>query len=46
MGDLLIHTFQEEKKDLIKAGWHVGMGMAATSVLEPPMAKPMRCSRI
>ena len=33
MGDLLIRTFQTEKKDLIKAGWHVGM--AATSVLEP-----------
>lgn len=33
MGDLLIRTFQDEKKDLIKAGWHVGM--AATSVLEP-----------
>lgn len=33
MGDLLIRTFQQEKKDLIKAGWHVGM--AATSVLEP-----------
>jgi uncharacterized protein len=33
MGDLLIRTFQKEKKDLIKAGWHVGM--AATSVLEP-----------
>ena len=33
MGDLLIRTFQDEKRDLIKAGWHVGM--AATSVLEP-----------
>lgn len=33
MGDLLISTFQKGNKDIIKAGWHVGM--AATSVLEP-----------
>ncbi len=33
IGDLLIKTFQEGDKDIIKAGWHVGM--AATSVLEP-----------
>lgn len=33
MGDLLMNTFQKGNKDIIKAGWHVGM--AATSVLEP-----------
>ncbi len=33
MGDLLINTFQKGNKDIIKAGWHVGM--AASSVLEP-----------
>lgn len=33
IGDLLISTFQKGNKDIIKAGWHVGM--AATSVLEP-----------
>lgn len=33
MGDLLIKTFQEGNKDIIKASWHVGM--ASTSVLEP-----------
>lgn len=33
MGDLLINTFQKDNRDIIKAGWHVGM--AATSVLEP-----------
>ncbi|MBO0936057.1 glycoside hydrolase family 127 protein [Fibrella sp. HMF5335] len=33
VGNLLVRTFQTEKRDLIKAGWHVGM--AATSVLEP-----------
>ncbi|MGH7968797.1 MAG: beta-L-arabinofuranosidase domain-containing protein, partial [Limisphaerales bacterium] len=35
MGDLLCNTFGDEpgKRDIIKAGWHVGM--APTSVLEP-----------
>jgi hypothetical protein len=33
MGDLLVRTFGEGGKDIIKASWHVGM--AATSVLEP-----------
>ncbi len=35
MGDLLCNTFGDEpgKKDILKAGWHVGM--APTSVLEP-----------
>jgi DUF1680 family protein len=35
MGDLLCKTFGDEpgKRDIIKAGWHVGM--APTSVLEP-----------
>jgi len=35
MGDLLCKTFGDEpgKRDLIKAGWHVGL--APTSVLEP-----------
>lgn len=35
MGDLLCRTFGDEpgKRDIIKAGWHVGM--APTSVLEP-----------
>jgi uncharacterized protein len=35
MGDLLCNTFGDEpgKRDILKAGWHVGM--APTSVLEP-----------
>jgi uncharacterized protein len=33
IGDLLINTFGEGKRDIIRAGEHVGM--AATSVLEP-----------
>ena len=35
MGDLLCNTFGDEpgKRDIIKAGWHVGL--APTSVLEP-----------
>ncbi|GMV98578.1 MAG: hypothetical protein AMXMBFR83_29270 [Phycisphaerae bacterium] len=33
IGDLLCATFGREKRDLVKAGTHVGM--AATSVLEP-----------
>ena len=33
IGDLLIDTFGEGKRDIIKSGTHVGM--AATSVLEP-----------
>lgn len=33
IGDLLCHTFGRDRRDIIKAGEHVGM--AATSVLEP-----------
>ncbi len=36
IGDLLVATFSEGKRDIVQAGEHVGM--AATSVLEPMVA--------